>query len=410
MNYLPFFENHVEGLKKSGKQYLGYCPFHGDVGSKKKGFSLDPGTGRYRCHSCGAKGNAFSFFKALGLPIPIDLKLQAGPPTLDSIRNKRRKLTARWQPETLNPPCEIWQKKALSLFKRARNTLQTSKDAEAARQWLARDRGIQGKALERLGYVMRDLWFSKAEWGLEDDGKKIWFPAGLTIPVIQDGSFMRVQVRRPIEGDHKIVSGSQSKTPMRLNEDQPFQMVVESDLDALLLWEIGEGLPVGFISMRTAQNRPDTKTNDILRNARKIFVSLDSDKAGRDESRWWLRQFKNAVPWPIPSVWGKDPGDAYKAGYGDQLRSWIEAALASVGHKFQGAKKEEHNSLTFHSKALDRNVNLNWQGDDPKVIYVDQVPFTADEIETLKRMNPTGGDLRAVCRVKESFQGEIKNQ
>lgn len=45
-------------LKKAGKHYKGLCPFHDD---KNPSMQISPDTGRYRCWSCGAHGNAFDF-------------------------------------------------------------------------------------------------------------------------------------------------------------------------------------------------------------------------------------------------------------------------------------------------------------------------------------------------------------
>ncbi len=45
-------------LKKSGANYWGLCPFHGD---KKPSMSVSPSKGIYKCFSCGAGGDALNF-------------------------------------------------------------------------------------------------------------------------------------------------------------------------------------------------------------------------------------------------------------------------------------------------------------------------------------------------------------
>jgi DNA primase len=45
-------------LKKSGKGYIGLCPFHGE---KSPSFHVRPDTGRYHCFGCGKDGDVFSF-------------------------------------------------------------------------------------------------------------------------------------------------------------------------------------------------------------------------------------------------------------------------------------------------------------------------------------------------------------
>lgn len=45
-------------LKRTGRGYTGLCPFHDD---KNPSFTVNPATGTYRCWSCGARGDVFTF-------------------------------------------------------------------------------------------------------------------------------------------------------------------------------------------------------------------------------------------------------------------------------------------------------------------------------------------------------------
>lgn len=45
-------------LKPSGKNRVGKCPFHADSGTK---LSVSPNLQIYKCFSCGAGGNVFTF-------------------------------------------------------------------------------------------------------------------------------------------------------------------------------------------------------------------------------------------------------------------------------------------------------------------------------------------------------------
>ena len=63
MDYIGFYSKHVEDLKKEGRQYKGWCPFHLAKGSERKGFSVNPDNGLWFCFSCGKKGNAITFCK-----------------------------------------------------------------------------------------------------------------------------------------------------------------------------------------------------------------------------------------------------------------------------------------------------------------------------------------------------------
>ena len=45
-------------LKKSGSNYMGLCPFHGE---KTPSFSVSPGRQMYHCFGCGVSGNVITF-------------------------------------------------------------------------------------------------------------------------------------------------------------------------------------------------------------------------------------------------------------------------------------------------------------------------------------------------------------
>jgi replicative DNA helicase len=67
MDYIGFYEKHVSGLERKGREYVGWCPFHSDEGSKMKGFSVNGDTGLWYCFSCGFGGNAIQFCERLDL-------------------------------------------------------------------------------------------------------------------------------------------------------------------------------------------------------------------------------------------------------------------------------------------------------------------------------------------------------
>jgi len=62
-------------LRKSGANYQGLCPFHGE---KTPSFNVNPGRGIFHCFGCGIGGNAFSFImKIEGLSFPEAVKFLA---------------------------------------------------------------------------------------------------------------------------------------------------------------------------------------------------------------------------------------------------------------------------------------------------------------------------------------------
>ncbi|NJD91799.1 MAG: DNA primase, partial [Geobacter sp.] len=62
-------------LRKSGANYQGLCPFHGE---KTPSFNVNPGRGIFHCFGCGVGGNAITFvMKMEGLTFPEAVKLLA---------------------------------------------------------------------------------------------------------------------------------------------------------------------------------------------------------------------------------------------------------------------------------------------------------------------------------------------
>jgi hypothetical protein len=55
-----------------------------------------------------------------------------------------------------------------------------------------------------------------------------------------------------------------------------------------------------------------------------ILISLDNDQSGKEKTTKLMNQLPNAIDWPVPEKYGKDPGEAWKR---INLGAWIEAAL-----------------------------------------------------------------------------------
>ena len=69
---------------------------------------------------------------------------------------------------------------------------------------------------------------------------------------------------------------------------------------------------------------------------------------------------------------------------------------------------ESERRLVAYSKVLSRNVVVSWKVSNPKVVYVNRIPYTTEEIIKLKGAGPK--DVRAVHLTKETFNGEITDK
>jgi len=316
-----------------GRKHESKCP--GCGGEDRFHVWPDQGDGgQFWCRQCGKGGNVISYlihFRGMD----YDQALAASGITPHrSLRNK----TVSINPETLTQsgkeqPNGQWQLQSQGFLKYATQTL-WSDPYTVFRTWLANDRGLKEETIRNanLGWLPEDWYTERKDWGLpekvKEDGtpSKLWIPAGLVIPCFHDGKLQRLRIRRYniTEGDRYHVLPGSSSIPMILGIRDIF-IIVESELDALLLRQESGDL-VGVIAMGSAVMKPDEVTSNMLRQAKKILVSLDNDQAGAKESwRWWLSYFPNAIRWP--TIRGKDPTEAHLKGL--NLRDWVKAGIMS---------------------------------------------------------------------------------
>ena len=313
-----------------GGEYAGSCPFCAGVDR----FRCWPQEDRAWCRGCGWSGDAIQYcrdFRNLTFKEAHQLVTGREP---DQQRTMRTAEPPRqWTPKpTPEPPRDIWQEKTTALIEWASKKLWSPVGAEGQR--LLETKGISRTTAEKfkLGWLPADQFRDREQWGLESevrpDGrpKKVFFPAGLTIPYEVDGQIVRVRFRRkdPKGSDRYILLPGGNTRPYMIGQGQKW-IITESELDAILLFqEVGD--QTGIIALGNAQAKPDKDTTKILRQAEVILVSLDSDEAGIKEAwQWWLPHFPQAKRWPVPGQFGKDHGDAFKAGL--DLKAWTRAAL-----------------------------------------------------------------------------------
>ena len=75
--------------------------------------------------------------------------------------------------------------------------------------------------------------------------------------------------------------------------------------------------------------------------------------------------------------------------------------------KERNQEPEGRNMLPVFSEVLGRNIVISWQGKNPKVVYMDQTPYSLNEIQQLKSQELSAKDLKNIHDIKAEFDGHI---
>jgi DNA primase len=325
-------------LKKAattnGGEYCGPCPFCGG----KDRFRVWPDSGRYWCRGCNKQGDAIQYLRERR-----NLSFQDACSFLgrDPGERKGKPAATTWTPKESKTPGELWQSKARAFLDMAISNLWTQ-SGERLRQWLKAEKGLSDAIIKKamLGYMPLDKFESRDAWGLEpalkENGteKRLWIPAGLVIPLMNQGDVIRLRIRRDAPSDGKryvYVSGS-SPAPLIIGKDKAAFVIVESELDAWLLAQEAGDLS-GTVALGTATAKPDIETHALLKDTPLILIALDTDTPGIEASwKFWPETYGPKVKrWP--TIQGKDASEARANGL--DLRTWIIAGMFGSEEKFE---------------------------------------------------------------------------
>lgn len=323
----------------NGGEYASPCPFCG--GNDRFRCWPEQGEGgRWWCRQCGRSGDVIQYLRDYRKMSFKEAAQVVGKRTnnLTPSLSGKRSIWSGWCPRETTPPANLWQERAKSLVKESQWWLfQSHPFSQEMLGWLKERRGMPEETIKkyRLGLIPIDRWDSPEQWRIEpvlkEDGspKKLWIPRGLTIPLYQDGNILRIRIRRPkrdLKSDtdprYYLLKGSDTRA-MVLGQEQDVFVIVESELDAILLFQEAGDL-AGMISLGNAQARPDLESMKVLSQSKLVLIALDADDAGAKEAwGWWLNHFAQAKRWP--AIEGKDPGDMVAAGI--DLRAWVETGI-----------------------------------------------------------------------------------
>ncbi|EPR30382.1 P4 alpha zinc-binding domain protein [Alkalidesulfovibrio alkalitolerans DSM 16529] len=339
LDMIPAGLKHVAGT--SNGEWAGPCPFCGG----RDRFRIWPdhpsgdAGGRFFCRGCGKAGDGIAFLRERdGLSYAqACTALRVEPRTRTGQAGHVPPVRRTWEPKPATVPPSTWQDRAARFAAECAAHLPPGSEGLA----YATSRGLTAETVRRLtiGWNPADRFEDREAWGLPPEinpktGKprKVWLPAGMTLPSRRKSGLVALKVRRaawtPEDERPKYVAVAGSAPGLALGSTGLPVVVVESELDAVLVWQEACDL-AGTLALGTATGKPDADMTAYLRAAPLVLVALDFDDAGRAAWPWWAENLPQARPWPVPQ--GKDVGDL--AGTPALVRAWIKAGLIETSRQ-----------------------------------------------------------------------------
>lgn len=317
-------------LKKSGANYMGRCPFHGE---KTPSFSVDPAQKLYYCFGCGEGGNVFTFMekkegldfadavKTLADKYGVTLQFEESSPEQERRRETRDRLLAlldqaaayysRFLMESESAaPARAYLKKrgflepVISEYRLGfapKNGTSLLK-AAAAKGYEPRELESAGLVLRRDGR-MRDRFRGRLMFPFTDHRGRV---LGFGARVLDDS---KPKYLNSPDSDlyHKtnLVFGLGNARAAVTKEDRVF--IVEGYTDVLALHQAG--ILNAVASMGTALT--EQQLREISRFTRNVFLAFDADTAGQTAMLRALEMAKrlNLSVRVVQMPQGRDPAD-----------------------------------------------------------------------------------------------------
>jgi DNA primase len=289
-------------LKKSGQNFSGLCPFHGE---KTPSFAVHPVKQIYHCFGCGKGGDVFSFVMEMEkCQFPEAVRIVAEKCGIAIPQPKERSPEERKENQQRAVLTEI-HREAQSFFAKQ---LETTGEGRAARAYLE-DRGLDGDAIARfgIGYApsggdallrhLKQKYPDKllAESGLlsrDQSGGRLFdrFRRRITFPISNEsGKIVAFGCRALGDDQPKYLNSPEtpiySKSNVLYHLDrakdalrrQDFAVLVEGYMDAIAVARAGISNVVA--SCGTSLAEPQIKL--LGRFTKRVIVNYDPDAAGQ---------------------------------------------------------------------------------------------------------------------------------
>jgi DNA primase len=287
-------------LKKSGQNYTGLCPFHGE---KTPSFAVHPVKQIFHCFGCGKGGDVFTFVMEMEkCPFPEAVRTVAEKCGIAVPKPKERSPEERKENQQRSALIEIHRESQAFFVKQ----LETTGEGRAARAYLE-DRGLDKDTIARFGIgyaptggdallrLLKGKYAEKllAESGLvsRDQSGRLFdrFRRRITFPIANEsGKIVAFGCRALGDDQPKYLNSPEtpiySKSNVLYHLDrakdalrrQDFAVLVEGYMDAIAVARAGISNVVA--SCGTSLAEPQIKL--LGRFTKRVIVNYDPDSAG----------------------------------------------------------------------------------------------------------------------------------
>lgn len=413
-------------LKKSGKNYLGLCPFHNE---KSPSFSVAEDKQIFHCFGCGKGGNVFSFIQEIeGLSFPESVEKVA------DLANISVSLNLTNRPQVMSPKVleesqliQIHEKtselyhhilmntqvgeKALEYLKERGLTEEVIKTFQIG--FAPRDRRLLHKVLEKDNYSDEVLKKTGLLFQLEDGNwidrfyQRIMFPItnfqgkviGFSGRILEDVDFDVTDQPKYLNSPETdlfnkrfiLYNFHQSRTEIRKKNEV---ILFEGFMDVISAWM--SGVKNGVASMGTSLTME--QINALEKISDEVLIAYDGDNAGIEATSRAIDLLSNqsSMGIQIISIPDKMDPDDYRRKYGeDNLHQLIKNSRETV---FQ-----------FKKVYLKRNKNLTIEAD--KLLYIDELLGELIHVSSIVEVDLALSQLADEFHVsKNTFQNELRTK
>lgn len=344
-------------LTQKGKNYFGVCPFHED---HSPSMSVSDEKQIYKCFSCGASGNVFTFVENyLNVNFAEAVEIIAGKVGISVSIGAIKKKESKYQEEydILNFALKFYQnnlnaeigQKALAYLKTRGLFEETIKDFSIG---LSLDKNSLFSLLTKKGYDAKKLLdiglINKNDEAYDVFQNRIMFPihnldgqvVGFTARCYLSDSipkYLNTKETYLFKKGQILFNYHRAQETIRLNKEV---IVVEGNMDAIRLFSVGIKNVIAL--MGTSLTKDQT---DALKKLRaKIILMLDNDNAGEKATFTIGTILEEAnIPFSIVRLSGEKDPDEYIIKKGKEaLLENLKNAISFVDFKLNYLKKNKN--------------------------------------------------------------------